>query len=367
MLKIDMFRDISPSKMPRIVHCPGSVNLCRQFNELSTEISGDTREQGILAHWLWQQKLTQGIDLWQFLNQSPINDQVVDREMIVHVSNYCGIVMKIGRGQIEQKYEIVEGEFIGFGGTPDFIFYNQESNMLTILDLKYGFIPVAALKNWQLLSYAWLFHNAFPELPINSIKLGIYQPRIQTKDGIYKIWEFPFQEVYFQKIQESLRSCQSTISVTRAGEHCHYCPAMLQCDTNLRTCLKIVNLGNIQHGEEPTGEQLSAQLKLFRFASAILKKRLQVIESVTQVRLRKGESVPGYRLDFSNGKRYMDITDSRAERIGWPKQPAKFMSPRQAEINGFPKNLIDKNTNLKMSTKLTEIDIDQINERLKNG
>ena len=365
-----MFTDISPSRMPRIVNCPGSVNLCKQFPELSEDDREEAR-QGTLAHWLSQQKLSHGVDVWKFLDKTPINDQIVDREMIVHVLNYCKIVEILGNGYVEQCFEILKGEFSGFGGTPDFIFYDQLQNILTIIDLKYGFVPVSPYKNWQLLAYAWLFSQTFPNAPIKSVNFGIYQPRISTKEGAYKIWKFPFEETqergYFQKIKESLRDCQSKISMTRTGDHCHFCSAMLQCNSNLETCLRIVNLGGVQYGQEPTGGQLSNQLKLFRFASGILKKRLQVVESVVQIRLENGESVPGYQLERGNGNRYRDMSDSRAERIGWPKKPVEFMTPRQAEINGFSQKIIDKFTKTRTSVKLTEFDIQRVEELLKNG
>ncbi len=364
-----MFTNISPSRMPRIVNCPGSVNICKQFPALS-EDDGEEARQGTLAHWLAQQKLSQGVDVWQFLDETPLNDQIVDREMITHILGYFEITKMYPCAYVEQRFEITMGEFKGFGGTSDFVSYDGLSRELTIIDLKYGFIPVSVFKNWQLLSYTWLFHNQFPKLQIRNVKFGIYQPRISTKEGIYKIWKFPFQEIqergYFQKIKESLRDCQSKFSMTRAGDHCHYCSAMLQCNTNLETCLRIVNLGGMQYGQEPTGEQLSNQLKLFRFASNILKKRLQVIESVVQIRLENGESVPGYQLERGNGNRYRDMSDSRAERVGWPKKPVEFMTPRQAEINGFSQKIIDKFTKTRTSVKLTEFDIQRVEELLKN-
>lgn len=354
-----IFTDISPSRMPRIVNCPGSVNLCAKFPKL-IEDNQEIARKGTLAHWLAEKKLLEGFSPDQYHDQHPINDQIVDHEMIVHVLNYCEIAKKTGMGQVEQRYEIVRGEFFGFGGTPDFIFYDSESHVLVIIDLKYGFIPVSPIKNWQLLSYVWLFHETFPRSPIELVKMEIYQPRALTKEGIDKIWEVSFSEIqekYFPRIEESLRSCQSEYSTTRAGDHCHCCSAMLQCDTNL---------GNVQHGQEPTGEQLSSQLKLFRFASEILKKRLQVIETVVEHRLSSGKFVPGYHLEFSTGNRYVDVSNLRLERAGWPKQPDKFMTPRQAEINGFPQGLINRYTKTKKSIKLAEFDIEKVKEILNN-
>lgn len=354
--------------MPRIVNCPGSVNLCKKFPGL-IEDDTEVARKGTLAHWLAEKNLSAQVSPYQYHDQHPINDQIVDHEMVVHVLNYCEIAKKTGMGQVEQRYEIVRGEFSGFGGTPDFIFYDSVSHMLVIIDLKYGFIPVSPIKNWQLLSYVWLFHRTFPKSPIKSVKMEIYQPRAFTKEGIHKIWEVSFskmQERYFPKIEEALTSCQSEYSTTRASDHCHYCPVMLQCDTNLQTCLKIVNLGNVQHGQEPTGEQLSNQLKLFRFSSVILKKRLQVIESMVEYRLNSGKLVPGYHLEYSNGNRYVNVSDSRLERAGWPKQPDKFMTPRQAEIDGFSQVLINRYTKTKKSVKLTEFDIEKVREILNN-
>lgn len=354
--------------MPRIVNCPGSVNICKRFPQLSTDI-GEESKKGILAYWLFEQISLHKIDPWKYLNKTPINDQIIDSEMINHINNFYKIIKIFGAGKIKQRLEILKGEFIGFGGTPCFIFYNKSLCKLIIIDLKYGFLPVSVFENWQLLSYGWIFCKTNPDLLIKSIEFGIYQPRMPTKDGIYKIWKISFSDIqkyeYFSKIQKTLRFYQSEYSIIRTGYHCHNCHAILQCDNNLQTCLKIVNLGSMQYGEEPTGEQLSSQLKLFQFAMKILKKRLQVIESVTQVRLESGKSVPGYHLEVSKGNRYWDVSPKRAKRIGIPEQISKLMTPRQAELEGFPANLIDKYTKIKTSFKLAETDIDQINERLK--
>lgn len=353
--------------MPRIVNCPGSVNLCRQFPELS-EDEGEEARQGTLTHWLSQQKLSHGQDPWTFLNKAPINDQIVDREMIFHVLNYCEIIGKIGNGQVEQRYEIAKGEFAGFGGTPDFIFHALSLRKLIVIDLKYGFIPVSPERNWQLLSYVWLFCKTYPKLQINSIEFGIYQPRITTKGDAYKSWEFSFQHLqkfnYFQKIEEALRACQISTSITRAGDHCHYCSAMLQCNSNLATCLRIVNLGGMQYGQEPTGEQLSNQLELFRFASKILKRRLQVVEAVAEHRLKSGEQLPRYCLKSSKGNRYWDISPERAKRIGIPNKPSVLMTPKQAGDNGFSQDLISKFTKTKTVTRLIKFDIQKVEELL---
>lgn len=365
-----MFKNISPSKMPRIVNCPGSVNLCNQFPELSDNDSNEITKQGILASWLVKQKLVREIDPWRYLNKSPINDQIVDREMVTHVLNYCEITEKIGKGEIKRRYEIKIGVFKSFNGIPDFVFYDKSLESLTILVFKYGFIPVSVIRNWQLLSYAWLFTKVNPDKPLSKIKLNIYQPRISTKEGVLKTQVIDIDvcnSIFFPRIEDTLRSFQSSTSMTRSGDHCHHCSAMLQCNTNLETCLRIVNLGNVQHAEEPTGEQLSNQLKLFQFSSKILEKRLQVIESIAEHRLKSGEQLPGYCLISSQGNRYWDISKSRGELIGIPMQTSKFMTPKQAEINGFPQSLIKKYSKIKTSVKLTEFNIQEVEELLKNG
>jgi len=127
------------------------------------------------------------------------------------------------------------------------------------------------------------------------------------------------------------------------------------------------DIDKMQAWREPSCEQLASQLKLLTSAFEILKRRLLVLESEVQVRLESGQYVPGYTLEFSDGNRYWNISLDRAMRIGVPKKVSSLMTPRQAEINGFPKELIDRYTEIKTSVKLTEVDIDQINDRLKNG
>ena len=369
-----MFTDISPNKMARIVNCPGSVNLCRKFSSLLPS-DNDWARQGVLANWLAKQNLVNGLGCWRFLNKSPINDQIVDREMIVNISNYCQIIKNIVINSpishtnvmvVEQRQEIKKGEFAGFAGISDFMHYDAKTCRLTIIDLNYGFTHAKVLENWKLLSYVWLFINVHPYLHIDSVNLGIYQPRIVMQDGNYRTWDVTFgdlEKVYFPKIEESLRSCQSLTSTTKTGEHCYHCCAMIECENNLKTCLKVIDLTQVQSAKELTGGQLSDQLKLFRFGSGILKKRLQVIEATTEHRLKNGKHVPGYTLGMSNGNRYWDISDENAARIGIPKTQ-KLMTPRQVEKDGFSQELFDKYVKIRRSIKLMEVNMDKISQQL---
>jgi len=370
-----MFTDISPSKMNRIVNCPGSVQLCRKFPKTLNN-GNQSVNQSALAHWLVKQKVVNGLDFWRFLGKSPINDQIVDGEMITHVSNYYKLIERVsfaGFGgipdlKISQQYKIETGNFAGFGGTPDFLHYNERTEELTIINLKYGFLPVTPYNNYQLLTYAWLFYKIHDSIPIQSVVLGIYQPRIPNRQGTYKTCKLSLKDIinyHISKIEKALRDCQLETSITRPGDHCHYCSAMLQCNSNLETCLRIVNLGGVQHGKDPTSQQLGSQLRLFEFASKMLTQRLKIIEAAAEYRLKKGESVEGYHLQSYNGNRYWNISDDRAKLLGIPVI-SKLMSPTQAEKSGFPQVLVDKYTRAKNMVKLTEINIDQVNERLKN-
>ncbi len=362
-----MFTGISPSEMNRIVNCPGSVQLCKKFPKPSNN-DNQSANQGALVHWLVKQKINNRFDFWQFHGKSPMNDQTVDKEMITHTSNYCKFIETIGPGEISQRYEIETGDFSGFGGAPNFIYYNERTEELTIINLKYGFLPVTPHNNYQLLTYVWLFCRTHDNIPIQSVVLGIYQPRIPNKQGIYKTCKLSLKDIinyHIPKIERALRDCQLETSITKPGDHCHYCSAMLQCNSNLETCLRIVNLGGVQYGKDPTSQQLGSQLRLFNFASKILTQRLKIVEAAVEYRLKKGESVEGYHLQSYNGNRYWNISDDRAKLLGIPTI-SKLMSPTQAEKSGFPQVLVDKYTGAKNMVKLTEINIDQVNERLKN-
>lgn len=378
-----MFTGISPSEMNRIVNCPGSVQLCKEFPKQLNNCNQSVN-QSALVHWLIEQKIVNGLDFWRFLGKSPINDQIVDREMIGHVSDYYKLIEKIvseeidlgdfaGSGgvpdsKISQRYKIETGNFAGFGGAPDFLHYNERTEELTIINLKYGFLPVTPYNNYQLLTYAWLFHKIHDNILIQSVVLGIYQPRIPNKQGIYKVWKLSLEDIisyYVPNIERALRDSQLKTSITRPGDHCHYCDAMLQCNSNLETCLRIVNLGGVQHGANPTNQQLGSQLKLFKFASKTLTQRLKIVEAAVEYKLEKGEPVEGYHLKSYNGNRYWDISDERARLVGIPTT-SKLMNPRQAEQSGFPQVLVDKYAKPTRMVRLTEINIDQINERLEN-
>lgn len=361
------FVNISPSRLGRIVRCPGSVTLCEKFPVLLEQEQEEAR-RGTLAHWL-AVEYHNGSNINQWLGQSPINDQVVDREMINHVDHYVNNIITES-GEFEFHLQIFDGEFKGFEGTADFLRYDSKLRRLTIKDLKYGFLKIAAYRNWQLLGYSFIWSKMYPSTPIEEIQLEIFQPRGTGKDGGHKIWKLTYQEAidhYFHKIEQALRDCQFENATTRAGDHCHYCSAMLQCDTNLQTCLRIVNLGAVQHGQEPTNQQLSDQLKLFKFAKSMLDKRLKIVETVTFHRLQSGQQIPGYTLEYSSGHRKWNIAPEYAQVLGIPLKPSEIMSPAQAEKHGFHVDLVKKYTQKTKRIKLVEFNINRVEELLKDG
>lgn len=110
----------------------------------------------------------------------------VTQEMVGYVANYCSYVTKLAKGGellVEQRVHFggaigVEGAF----GTSDTIIVHPKK--LIIVDLKYGFKEVSAVKNPQMMLYS---AGSLEDLSmlydldgIEEVEMHIFQPRLQS-------------------------------------------------------------------------------------------------------------------------------------------------------------------------------------------
>jgi hypothetical protein len=125
-------------------------------------------------------------------------------------------------------------------GTVDFGIFSPTRGVI-LRDYKNGEgIGVAALRNPQLLYYAFLFAMKFPWLRASPrdtrFSLGIVQPNFY---GIFEepdVWETDLgtvldwgHNVLLPKMQELTERSDIRESDFRSGEHCQFCPVMLEC------------------------------------------------------------------------------------------------------------------------------------------
>ena len=342
--------------MSRLIPCPGSFKMCFDYPDKCGD--NEYSKEGILAHWVAADCLKNDQPPSKWLGQTPTNDQMVDSDMVRYINGYIEYIKTIIPVELDFNLE-AKLETSEFSGTPDILKYDSASN-LTIVDLKYGFKIVNVYKNWQLIFYAWLWWKVYGRPRVENVKFIIYQPRPMHPDNAVKEWRIPFsklEDIYFPKIEETLKNIYLPNALTTSGNHCHYCSAMLYCRTNLETCLNIVNSTGVVCADEIDNWTLGKQLEMFEYALGILKQRVSVLKTVGEVITKGGGVVPGYGMVERRGNRSWKISDRKAKIFGIPYKKAELVSPREAELSGIPKSLVDLNVTRKSTMKFSRLNI----------
>lgn len=345
----------SGSMMNRLVPCHGSFKLCTDFPE--TQVGNSDADKGTTAHWLAAKCMKLNMKPHFWLGKNPVNDQIVDIEMIEHVSGYIDYIESF-KGislipTIETKLTVD-----GFEGTPDFLKYDVANKKVTILDLKYGFSVVEVFENWQLISYFWLWWMNNKKSLVDHVDFIIYQPRPYHPNGSLRKWSIDVDSLiddYFFLIDETLVKIYAPKAITSAGIHCLYCSAMLYCRANLETCLNFITVTGFPNVDEPDNWMLGKQLEMFQYAQEILKQRVTILETIAETRLKQGEVIPGYGMVSSGGHRSWKISDEKAKSLGIPYEKPKIVSPRQAELAGVSKSLVKANVITKTKMKFVKV------------
>lgn len=189
----------SPSKMQRIIACPGSVALESTF----TDVRSNYADEGTVAHEIASRCLQQKLDAVVFVGKSYTVTKegavietttaekcfVIDAQFAEFVQVYIDGVRRLAHGKlllVEQRVEFsqaigVPGQF----GTSDVIIYDAETEELIVIDLKFGMgVKVYAGSNEQMLTYAVGSVETFAEVlgPIAKVRLIVSQPRLDHWD-----------------------------------------------------------------------------------------------------------------------------------------------------------------------------------------
>lgn len=353
---------LTGSMMNRIVRCPGSFKLCNDFpNEIDRDNS--FADEGTTAHWIANDCLINNRQVDSWLGKRPVNNEIVDDEMVDNIENYLFYLELLspqgGNSEVRLKID-------GFSGTPDYFVYDSYTKKLTIVDLKYGFKLVDVFQNWQLISYAYLWWINNSEVSI-SAEFHIYQPRGYHPDGVSRVQRVDNLELmaYFSKLSDTFKIIHRLNAPTKAGIHCLYCSAMLNCTTNMEVCENIYRVSVSPCGVELSNSSIGNQLEIFEHTLEIIKQRVSVLKTVGQERVKRGGIIPQYGMMNTKGKRSWNIDNRKAKAIGIPFKKPELVSPRQAELAGVPKSLVDLNSVKKSGFKFVKVNtLDEANKVL---
>lgn len=253
----------SPSKMQRIIACPGSIALESRFPNTTNSYA----DEGTVMHDLGSQALLKGLSAsvlatpWASVLEGKVtwhredptgkvkgNIFRIDDTLCEYVQVYVDTIRRRAHGKIllvEQRVGFseaigIEDQF----GTSDAIIVDMEEGVLEDWDLKGGMgVKVYAENNEQMMTYCVGVIETFGDLlpPIKRIRLGISQPRLDHED----IWECTLEDI--QKHAKLMRAAAQVAlkglalyeadqplgdAFFKAGDkQCRFCKAKAYCPT----------------------------------------------------------------------------------------------------------------------------------------
>lgn len=169
-------------------------------------------------------------------------------------------------------------------------------------DLKYGYGIVEPTSD-QLMSYATLAYAVGCRAP--RWHLGIYQPRAQHPDGVYRTVTYTLAEIE-AKIAVLWKQAQiavSTDSIATPGEHCNHCLGANRCAALTHSIYAMWKPVERRDIIEPTVQQLSDEMVMLNLMSKLLDARKAAVSAEATQRVRNGEMIPGWAIMPTEGNR----------------------------------------------------------------
>ncbi len=345
---------LSPSSAGIWVNCPGAVILQEQHPGKSDNL---TRVDGDTAHVLGSQALSCGVSAAGVTAARPegastadpvvlpgVTDEIVDA-VRVYVDSVRAIVGPTPPVRTEYRVGIC-GVHPDCFGTMDAWWYDADSHVVHIWDLKYGWGIVEAVNNWQLLMYA-IGHDAVFSTSAE-YHLHIVQPRAPHREGPVRTWKLSANELikYRAIAHDAALVALSDNPMVNTGPHCRYCSALYACEAADKAVLFAVDVSDSASAPTPELEQLGRKLLVLRRAAEIVKHQLAAVEQVAMAMCSAGKTVPGWDREVSAGRLEWDAgrTDNFTQiaalcGVDIFKPPA-LKTPTQVVKAGVPKELV---------------------------
>ena len=297
---------LSASGSKRWLSCPPSARLERKFPDKA----GEAAQEGTLAHALAEARIRHWLgeisENGLALRVDSIrHDALYSPEMGEYVSEYVDLcIEKINEAQgvalVEERLDFSRWVKNGFG-TGDMVIIGD--GVLEIVDLKYGKgVPVSAEGNTQMQLYALGAIEQYGYIyDFDHVRMSIFQPR---NGGLStQIMSVAELLAWGESIKPIAELAYEGKGEFKAGEHCRFCRAAVQCKALADYNLEIAKL-EFRDTDLLTDDEVSSVLErvdgLVRYAEKI--KTFALAEAL------KGHKWPGFKVVAGRSNRR--ITDA---------------------------------------------------------
>jgi hypothetical protein len=281
-------------------------------------------QTGTVAHHVAEQCLLNGTDAIKWKGQrfeslegeKFIEPIIVDTEMVEALQLYIDYCRNLpGEHHVEQRVDLSTWTHDGFG-TADYIAVHE--NVLTVVDLKYGYTPVDAYQNKQLSLYALGALEEYDNGQIDTIRLVVWQPRVRDEADVYELTTAELYD-FGVKVKHAVdRALSKEPTFTPSEKGCRWCKAKPTC----RALADTAQLAAIE-GFKPMTQQLTirnateltkeetAQIML---SAGAIRKFLDAVEENALHAIRNGETLPGVKaVEGQSNRKWID--EDKAEKV----------------------------------------------------
>ena len=324
----------SPSRLSRIIKCPGSVGLIDALmisKTISKEVSSSYADHGTMLHGITEKSYSDK----SVLNNLETNDKFLVTECLDYLKMLC-------KSKGHMSYLVMSESRVGLDewgipdvwGTLDYRVLDPIKRHVDIIDWKFGAgVPVYAKRNNQLLAYA-AGAVGWPTT-IQTITLHVVQPAIEN----FSTWDLTTTELYnwvHGTLALAINKCSDDSTEFNPGiDQCRWCEAKNHCRTRFAYAQEgAVEIFNAQAklATCPTIEELTALIK----KAPLVEKAIKDIRLYIQNEILKGVEFPGLKLVQGRSNR---AWINEKETIAWLSKftdieefyTSKIRSPSQME------------------------------------
>lgn len=373
---------LPPSGAASWLHCPKWALV----NAVSPSPTTDAAEEGTAMHELGELILKdalRGINTpaAKYVGHT-FNGIEIDEEMAEAVQVYVDYCLELCR-----KFSIFGGNLLMVEGrvdipsihaqcwgTLDFGLYAPEKRVIHVVDFKGGMCYVDEYENWQLICYLIGLLDKYKingELDqVTDVVATVVQPRAYGHGEAVRSWTLKASDLrgYANKLRQAAELIWSGQGHAQAGEHCHHCPAKLECNAFLRSAFNAVDVAGTLQTMGLKDSELGPALDLVATARKRIEQMHDALEEQAKHVLRKGGVVADYGLSPAYGRQKWNKPVEEIIRLGQllGKDLAKpgVITPKQAEKLGVDPSVISVySSRTQQGTKLTKLTQKQL-ERL---
>ena len=289
-----------------------------------------------------------------FVGKNASNGEMWTDEMFDGAWVYASEVVRIrnrypnAHFALEEKFHASSVHPQSFGTTDSFL-YDEESKYVFVMDFKYGFGPVEAFENLQMINYT---AGIFDTFGINdhevTVVMTIVQPRGYHREGPIRTWTVNGSELrrhinlLHNKAQEALGSNPMCLT----GSHCKYCETRHDCEAALKTGLELYETAMNPVRTDMTFDDMGIQLDIVNRAIEQLGFLKTAYEGRISNELRKGGHVKGWTLSPKLGNKDWTVPVDQIANLGKMMdidllKPTSVITPAQAIQKGLDKDLVN--------------------------